>query len=239
MKSLKTLLTDASAYRARARAALRGKWGTALVTALLGDLIGGTGPTRTYRLIIESGKLPRFSTPDLIYEFHRSALGMTVPVALMIGQVLLIARLILGGVMHLGSARYNLNLIDGREAGVRDLFSGFPRFRDGLVMHLIRTVLTVAGSLLAVVPGLVVRYGFAMAPYILAEDPTCTGRESLKRSWEMMKGHKLELLMLELSFIGWEILSAFSFGAGPLFLNPYKAAARAGFYRTLRADTNS
>ena len=53
----------------------------------------------------------------------------------------------------------------------------------------------------------------------------------------MMKGNKGRLFCLDISFIGWALLSALTLGIGELFLNPYVCAARAAFYRSLCDET--
>lgn len=88
-------------------------------------------------------------------------------------------------------------------------------------------------SLLLIIPGIAASYSYAMAPYIPMEDPDCSGSESLKRSKELMQGHRAELFFLDLSFIGWELLAILTLGVGFLWLNPYVYAARAAFYRNL------
>ena len=80
-----------------------------------------------------------------------------------------------------------------------------------------------------------------MTPFILAEHPNLTASQAIELSQQMMEGHKMDLFLLNLSFIGWEILAGFSFNGirlnfGYLFLNPYTAAARAAFYRQLQEE---
>ena len=80
-----------------------------------------------------------------------------------------------------------------------------------------------------------------MTPFILAEHPNLTASQAIELSQQMMEGHKMDLFLLNLSFIGWEILAGFSFtgirlNLGYLFLNPYTAAARAAFYRQLQEE---
>lgn len=234
--SVKKLLTGASTHRTRARAALRGNWACAVFVALLAGLLGVAGTTPTFRQEIQWDGTLRFYIPDHVDVLLRDVLGVSLSVAILVAGLRAVAGLLLGGVMELGSARYHLKLCDRRDAGLRDLFSGMLQFRAALVMQLLRMALIVTGLLLLAVPGLVMSCGLAMAPYILAEDPACRGTESLRRSWELMRGHKLELLTLELSFLGWILLSAFSLGIGPLLLNPYMAAAKADFYRKLSAQ---
>ncbi len=123
--------------------------------------------------------------------------------------------------------------MDGAEAQVADLFTGFPKFLQAMVMSLTRDILIFLGLCLLIVPGVLLMYGFALAPYILTEESDCTGWEALQRSHDLMRGHRMELFWLELTFIGWHILAAFTFGIGQLFLTPYINSARTSFYREL------
>jgi uncharacterized membrane protein len=67
--------------------------------------------------------------------------------------------------------------------------------------------------------------------------PELTPREALKVSREMMKGHKWDLFVLDITFIGWILLSILTLGIGMLFVTPYMQTASALFYDDLRAKT--
>jgi len=73
-----------------------------------------------------------------------------------------------------------------------------------------------------------------MTPYILAENPDMDAMKAIDQSQEMMKGHKMDLFMLYLSFIGWYILAMLTFGIGMIFLMPYINTTVANFYLELR-----
>ena len=79
-------------------------------------------------------------------------------------------------------------------------------------------------------------YSYAMTPFILAEHPELTAGQAIDWSKELMEGHKMDLFILELTFIGWEILAGLTWNLGHLALNPYQNAARAAFYRQLLAE---
>lgn len=224
---------EASAHRARARDALRGNWVNAVLVCLLAGIIAGAELSPSININLESNEVFQITVPEQLERFL-TALGIALPFILIFSTVMLVVGLILGGVMELGKARYFLNLIDRREGQVGDLFSGFPQFVQALVMNLLRDLMIVAGMLLLIVPGVILTYSFAMAPYILSEDPECSGWEALQRSRAMMRGHKGELFWLELTFFGWSLLAAFTFGIGSLFLNPYMEAAHASFFRGLQ-----
>ena len=79
-----------------------------------------------------------------------------------------------------------------------------------------------------------VSFGFVMADFVMAEDEHCGAREALRRSWALMTGRRMDFFFLGLSFIGWDILCAFTFGIGNLFLTPYIQVAYASFYREMK-----
>ena len=228
---------EAREHRARAREALRGNWVTAVLVYLVAGLLSGdsNSPSFNFSINIEGGHVD-FSMSQELQNFLTDTLGLAMPLILGVSLVLLVVRLALGGVMSMGRATYSLNLIDGAEAKFEDLFTGFRRFYDALIMNVVSILMVFLGMLLFVVPGIILGYAYAMAPYILAENPGITGTEALRRSRELMKGHKWELFWLELTFIGWETLAAFTLGIGNLVVTPYKGVSKASFYRDIQVQ---
>ena len=90
--------------------------------------------------------------------------------------------------------------------------------------------------LLLVIPGIIKAYAYAMTEYIAAENPNMDPREAMKKSEEMMKGHKWELFVLDLTFIGWLLLCVLTAGILMLFVQPYIYTAHAHFYLSLKDD---
>lgn len=88
---------------------------------------------------------------------------------------------------------------------------------------------------LTIVGGIIKYYSYSMVKYILAENPTLTGKEAIDLSQRMMKGHKWELFVFDLSFILWDILYiSTGFIAGIFFVIPYKQLARMEYFVYLR-----
>lgn len=152
-------------------------------------------------------------------------------IAASIGGILGTVRFLIGGTVKLGYCKYLLKLHDGQEGDIKDLFSEFHRFADGFVLYLLTSIYIILWSLLFIIPGIVAAYKYAMAPFILQENPGMKPNEAIAASKEMMDGHKMELFMLSLSFIGWIFLSVLTLGIGSLWLDPYMNAAYAAFYR--------
>ena len=104
----------------------------------------------------------------------------------------------------------------------------------------------IVGFVASIVMGIMASYRYAMAVYVMADDPTTKIRDCVRRSCEVMKKRKMELFTLELSFIGWSLLLSLAqsmllnFGTviamtltmfASLFLNVYKNCAQAAFYQ--------
>ena len=92
-------------------------------------------------------------------------------------------------------------------------------------------------SLLLVVPGIIKALSYSMTPYILSDCPNVKARDALKLSMRMMAGHKGELFVFYLSYIGWGILTAITFGIlGIFYVEPYMTSAGAVWYLECRED---
>lgn len=83
---------------------------------------------------------------------------------------------------------------------------------------------------------IVLQYAYAMVPYLLKDYPELTATEALRTSRQMMKGHKWDLFVLDLSFIGWILLSICTLCIGMLWVTPYMYMAHAHFYENLKAE---
>lgn len=99
---------------------------------------------------------------------------------------------------------------------------------------LLRSVYTILWSLLFIIPGIVKAYAYKMVPYIIAENPRISSKEALALSDDMTRGHKWDMFVLDLSFIGWYLLGALAFGIGILFVLPYSMTTEAELYLALK-----
>ena len=245
----------AADFRKIARDSLCGNWGVAILTGFVASLLGSNITT-------SSGvnfNIDDFSNNDINNFISVENLKEIFSVLLIILPILtiwLIATIIIGGAVKLGYAKFNINLIDRKNADFSDLFSQFNRLGQGFCMNFLTGIYITLWSLLFIIPGIIKSYSYAMTPYILAEHTQMTANEAITQSRKIMDGNKGRLFCLEFSFIGWELLCIvpllvlspimlmgyFGFAlwllisiptvfVSHLFLNPYKEAARAAFYR--------
>ncbi|MBO5369504.1 MAG: DUF975 family protein [Clostridia bacterium] len=233
----------AADFRRIARETLTGKWFIAVavgfVAVILGAL-GSDGPKVEININASNADVSFsyagqniFSTggglnSDIV-AFIAGAFFFFVVIALVMG----IAYFILGSIVGVGYARFNLNLVDRKEAGFDSLFAYFSYWKTTALAKLIQVVFIFLWSLLFIIPGIVAGYSYAMTNYILAENPNMTASEAVELSKSMMYGNRWRLFCLQFSFIGWSILASLTFGIGNLWLTPYRQAATAAFYREI------
>ena len=92
------------------------------------------------------------------------------------------------------------------------------------------------GTILFVIPGIILAYSFRMVPYILAENPDMEATEVLKLSRSMMQGNKWNAFVLDLSFLGWILLTICTCGIlGIFYVNPYIYATDAELYQAIKS----
>lgn len=92
-------------------------------------------------------------------------------------------------------------------------------------------------ALLFLVPGLIKTYSYRMVPYILAENPDMDADEAIRLSMEMMNGEKLNTFVLDISFLPWVFLAAFTFNiVGIFYVYPYVNATYAEQYLAIKND---
>ena len=233
----------AADFRRIAREALKGRWGIAVLAGLLASLLGAVnagGPE--LNIEINNGQFSAginiagqtVATTD----GWCSVLVGIMPFAIAVSAIMIVGLLIVGSVIKLGYARFNLDLIDRQgQPQTGKLFSYFPWFTTAVAAQLWQTLFVFLWSLLLVIPGIIASYSYAMTQYILAENPELSAREAIARSKQLMYGNRGRLFCLHLSFIGWGILCAFTFGIGNLWLIPYAQAAEAAFYREITQQT--
>lgn len=154
-----------------------------------------------------------------------------VPATLGIGGIV---ALIVGGPLMLGVSRIFLKLWHRQDFQIEEMFQGFNDFSRSLVAYLLMCLYVFLWSLLLVVPGIIAAISYSMTFFIMAEDPKIEAQEALRKSKEMMEGHKTEFFLLMLSFIGWMVLACFTFGLGFLLLQSYTTMSSAIFYQRLK-----
>ena len=219
---------NASAFRAAARNSLRGYWGWALLVCLVAGILGGaqsSGVSSGIRSFAENSPV-ELQGPLLML------LLSIVGILSIWGMVVFF----IGGAIELGLCAFHTRLNLGQRPSFASLFERFDIFLKALGLRLFMGLFMFLWALLLLVPGIIAAYRYSMAPYLMAEYPEMGIREAVNRSKELMQDNKGRLFCLDLSFIGWWLLSILTFGILSLWITPYVQTARAAFYLELTGN---
>lgn len=195
-----------SEYKDMALLSLEGKWGKAAITSLIAFII-----------------LELFgSSPSFFMD----------PIPSMVLQGVLSVLLL---PLAWGYITFFLRIIRDENLDYGHLFDGFNQYFRIFLAELLKGIYILLWALLLIIPGLIKEYSYAMTEFILKDNPEMSGEEAICESMRLMQGHKMQLFLLDLSMIGWLILSFLTLGIGLLFLIPYNYTAHAHFYEDLKA----
>ena len=209
-----------------AKQSLRGNWGWAiivfLITAIIFGIFTGAGHWLDETYINYDGT-------NIFYQF-----------ASPIGSILLW----IGSFIGLSRNIAFLELRDDQkeEKPYMAAFSVFTenRFGPELINFVLVSIFTFLWTWLLIIPGIIKAYSYSMTPYIVkdmvASDKQVGATDGINASKELMKGHKMDLFIFDLSFLGWNILAAITCGIGYLWVTPYYQTAKANFYRHIAGD---
>lgn len=246
----------ASQIREKARENLTGKWGKAALLTLtysiivfvidfVCNLISVIGSIAlfvisapiSYGLLVSFMKLKRgeevgyvdfltngFSSFGKVWGvLGNTVLKMILPVCLVILSIILI--MIGAGGTIFGTATSTITSTSASTG----IIAGFGS------LTVIGLIAYIASLIYTVIKG----YLYSLSFYILNDNPDMTGKEIVNESEKLMRGNRWRYFWLSLTFIGWAILAAFTFGIGMLWLMPYMMVAMICFYEDLSGKTTT
>lgn len=146
----------------------------------------------------------------------------------------LIVSIIITPAFALSMVRVYLNVIKGGTPKAGDAFCGFDDFWAAFKVNFLVGLFTFLWSLLFVIPGIVKSFSYSMSMFILAENKGKAALECIDESKKMTEGHKMELFVLGLSFLGWALLCVITLGIASIWVVPYMETTYANVYNSLK-----
>lgn len=221
------MMWNRAELKMRGNMAFKKNYVSAVVVALLMGIFGTVSGESSARRVSENSD---------IYSGNLFNVGMITGllagIATVVILIVLVAKVFVGNLLKMGGYRFFI-LNQTAQPGIGTLFDGF---RSGHYVNIVltmflRDLFTALWSLLLVVPGIVKHYEYLMVPYIIAENPAMDYKEAFQISKQMMDGEKMEAFIMDLSFLGWYLLSAVTCGLLAIFyVNPYVQASFAEMY---------
>lgn len=221
------MMWNRAELKMRGNMAFKKNYVSAVVVALLMGIFGTVSGESSARRVSENSDIysGNLFNAEMIT-------GLLAGIATVVILIVLVAKVFVGNLLKMGGYRFFI-LNQTAQPGIGTLLDGF---RSGHYVNIVltmflRDLFTALWSLLLVVPGIVKHYEYLMVPYIIAENPAMDYKEAFQISKQMMDGEKLEAFIMDLSFLGWYLLSAVTCGLLAIFyVNPYVQASFAEMY---------
>lgn len=197
------VLEPAWKIREIARNALKGYWKPMFVAVLIYYLLtSGIGEVLSYVFNYDTSEIyMSFGFPDDSHIMYPN-----------LGYGGDIYEFLVGGAFSLGFSLLLLTFFRTKRIDYSLNFEGFSYFGKAFLLQLLIGVKVFLWGLLLVVPGVIAAYRYSQAFYILADNPDYSITQCIEESKRLMAGNKGRLFYLELTFIGWLILSSIPSG---------------------------
>lgn len=213
-------------------------WKAFLVSIIIIIALGGYSNSRinlnynsanTHHSLISLNIFPPFvvTTFDRISFFLASA-----------AFFILILRVFAGYMLEVGGRKFFVRAAENEGSDLNYLGYCFQkdRYLNVLFTMLTRSIFTILWTLLLIIPGIIKSFAYSMVPYILADNPNMDYKRAIELSVKMTDGHKWNMFVLDLSFLGWYILGLLALFIGTLFVHPYVDSTYAQLYLILRQN---
>lgn len=203
-------------------------WNSVLAAFLLALLTGGVTVTSRFNSDPQQA-------PETFQNLPPQALAMVAGASITVFIVAMLLKIFVFNPLSVGCYTFFKSNVNDQETGIEVIKSGFGNYANVFFTLFLRDLFLVLWTCLLVVPGIIKAYSYRLVPYILGEEPELSPTEAINRSKEMMAGQKWRAFLLDLSFLGWLILSALTLGiVGFFWTNPYKRNTDAALYLAIK-----
>lgn len=163
-------------------------------------------------------------------------LSLVLGIILSVSAITFVGPFILLGPLYLGLSMFSIEVVRTSNGKFETGFKGFKQFGTAFIASLLMTLFTSLWALLFIFPAYIAIFRYSMTFYIITDEPELSGAAAIKKSKEMMKGHKWELFVLLFSFFWWYILGIITFGLAYIYIIPYIEATVVNFYEKIKTE---
>lgn len=141
---------------------------------------------------------------------------------------------LLASVISAGYAIYHLGVRRGEEMAYSTLFDGFSFVGKVILLDVIMSIFITLGTILFVIPGVIMAYRYRFALYNLCENPEISVMEAMGMSSRQTYGHKIDLFVLDMTFFGWQLLCTLTMGIANIWVTPYIMQTQLGYFQQIK-----
>lgn len=195
----------------KAKQSLNGKYGDAIVVVLLLSIIS-----------------------SVVSFIFKKSFGIPTDVNQTYSITINLASFIVSALLNFGYTSFFLKLSRDEDIEVNELWSKMNMFIPYIIVSILISLFTTLWTLLLIIPGIIAALSYSMVYFIMLDNPEMSAMETIKESKKIMNGHKMDYFILQLSFLGWAILGAFTLGILYFWLIPYMEVTYCNFYNNIK-----
>lgn len=143
---------------------------------------------------------------------------------------------LLGCVLSAGWILYHLGVRQGKVMPYDTLFEGFSFAGKIILLNVLMGVFVFLWACLFIVPGIIAAYRYRFALYNLCENPELGVMDALNMSKQQTRGYKLDLFVLDVTFLGWSFLCVLTAGILSIWITPYIQQTDLGYFEAIKAE---
>ena len=202
---------DRGELKRNAKKSLRGNYGSAILVLLVLGILTGL--------------------PAMIPPIFQDSSEQTQNIVIIIVSLISV---FISSLLTLGAISFFMKVSRNKKVDFGELFNKTGLWVTCLVAMIMISIFTSLWTLLLVIPGIIAAYRYRLTPYVIVDNPGIGGIDAITKSKELMKGYKMDLFVLDLSFIGWNILAVCTLGLLYFWLAPYMNTTYANFYNEVK-----
>lgn len=231
---------DNSILKERAKINIGKKRGESIVVALIISFALGSIsiPSVNFNFSVDVDSADSL-LDGMMSDFPFNILSTAIIAVIAVTALVIVAKTVFLSPLAVGGYRYFLKIRKDENTGIGDCIGNFKdgNYLNVVLIMFLKDLFASLWMLLCFIPGIIKAFEYSMIPFILAVRPDIDRKEAFRLSKALTDTHKLDLFWLDITFIGWEILSLFTCGIlGIVYVNPYIFATDAEAFAYLRED---
>ena len=227
-----------SDLKAKGKAAMKANYKNSVIAGILLALFGaGTASGTRSTMTQEQQQTVTDASSSLTPEELAIIAIAVIGASLVVCAIALVLRIFVFNPLNVGCHRFFRLNVEDNTTPLGVIKEGFSDYGRVFFTLFLRDLFLALWCLLLVIPGIVKAYSYRMVPYILKDNPELSAIDVITKSREMMNGNKWNAFVLDLSFIGWFLLSLLTCGILSIFYtNPYYYNTCAALYTELKKN---
>ena len=219
-------------YKSFAKKQLSGRWGIPILITIIVGIISLLFSLPEYSGLIRNGYFSAMINND-----YYSAIEAAEAAANSTSYISSIINIIVSAILEVAVIGVYIKMSRSPEpVSFSDFLEGFNNWGRAILGILWQFLWTFLWTLLFIIPGIIKAFAYSQMFYIISEYKDVSVTKAMRISMEITKGHKWNLFVMSLSFLGWEILAVFTFEILQLWLIPYMNMTYVNAYHALMKE---